>query len=108
MKAADGTGNEELMRPTKTANSFPGSWSGDGKTMLIQEIYGEDQMSPNFYIGALSMEGDRKWQPLFQGKYMNAQPKLSTDGRWLAYTSNESGQNEIYVCPYPDVNSGKW
>jgi eukaryotic-like serine/threonine-protein kinase len=108
VKAADGTGNEELIRPTKTSNGFPGSWSGDGKTLLLQEIGGENQMSPNFYIGSLSMEGDRIFKPLLQGKYMDVQPKLSTNGRWLAYTSNESGRNEIYVRPYPDVNSGKW
>ena len=33
---------------------------------------------------------------------------VSPDGRWLAYTSNESGRNEIYVRPFPAVNEGKW
>ena len=32
----------------------------------------------------------------------------SPDGRWLAYESNESGRNEVYVRPFPDVNRGKW
>jgi Tol biopolymer transport system component len=33
---------------------------------------------------------------------------VSPDGRWMAYLSNESGQVEIYVRPFPDVNGGKW
>lgn len=33
---------------------------------------------------------------------------MSPDGRWLAYQSNESGQNEIYVRPFPDVQGGRW
>ena len=35
-------------------------------------------------------------------------PALSPDGKWLAYASNESGRFEVYVRPYPDVNSGRW
>jgi Tol biopolymer transport system component/predicted Ser/Thr protein kinase len=100
LKSADGTGNEELILPLKDQIAFPGVWSGDGKTLLIEKLNGE--------IGALSMEGERKYKSLLQGKYINSQPRISPDGRWLAYTSNESGRNEIYVRPYPDVDGGKW
>jgi eukaryotic-like serine/threonine-protein kinase len=34
--------------------------------------------------------------------------EISPDGRWLAYQSNESGQNEIYVRPFPDADRGRW
>jgi Tol biopolymer transport system component len=33
---------------------------------------------------------------------------LSSDGHWLAYQSDESGESEIYVRPYPNVEAGKW
>ncbi len=33
---------------------------------------------------------------------------MSPDGRWLAYASNESGQYEVYVRPFPNTNDGKW
>jgi Tol biopolymer transport system component len=105
LKSADGTGTDELLRPTNQV-SFPGDWSPDGKSLLIQEVSLPDLQ--RFYIGAVSMEGDHKWKPLLQGKYRYDQPRISPDGRWLAYTSNESGQNEIYVRPYPDVDSGRW
>jgi serine/threonine-protein kinase len=34
--------------------------------------------------------------------------EISPDGRWMSYQSNESGRWEIYVRPFPDVNSGRW
>jgi serine/threonine-protein kinase len=34
--------------------------------------------------------------------------EVSPDGRWMAYQSNESGRDEIYVRPFPDANSGRW
>ena len=40
--------------------------------------------------------------------YVERNGEISPDGRWLAYQSNESGQNEIYVRPFPEVNSGRW
>ena len=54
------------------------------------------------------MEGDHKWRPLLQAKYNEAQPQISPDGRWMAYTSDESGQYEVYVRPFPEVEKGKW
>jgi serine/threonine-protein kinase len=36
------------------------------------------------------------------------QPKISPDGRWMAYASYEFGKSEIYVRPFPEVDGGKW
>jgi serine/threonine-protein kinase len=54
------------------------------------------------------MEDDRKYRPLLREKYIELQPKISPDGRWMAYMSNESGKSEIYVRPFPEVNKGRW
>ena len=54
------------------------------------------------------MEGDHKVKLLLQEKYSEAQPRISPDGRWMAYVSNESGQNQVYVRPHPDVEGGRW
>jgi serine/threonine-protein kinase len=59
-------------------------------------------------IGMLSMEGNREFKFLLDEKYHESQPRISPDGRWMAYTSNESGKEEIYVRPFPDVNDGRW
>jgi Tol biopolymer transport system component len=40
--------------------------------------------------------------------YLEEGPDLSPDGRWLAYTSTETGRHEVFVRPFPDVESGKW
>ena len=60
-------------------------------------------------IGVISMEGDREYRPLLEEEYAEVFPRISPDGRWMAYTSDESGQTEIYVRPFPDVQSGgRW
>jgi serine/threonine-protein kinase len=40
-------------------------------------------------------------------EYAEQDPRVSGDGRWLAYTSNETGRNEVFVRPFPDVDAGK-
>jgi len=53
--------------------------------------------------------GDSAITPLVaDDRYEEASIGLSPDGRWLAYTSNESGRYEVYVRPFPDVNAGRW
>jgi dipeptidyl aminopeptidase/acylaminoacyl peptidase len=50
-----------------------------------------------------------KWRPLLQEKHNETAPRISPDGQWLAYASDESGRLEVYVRPFPDVDSGgKW
>jgi hypothetical protein len=41
-------------------------------------------------------------------KYKKLRPKLSPDRRWMAYVSAESGRNEIYICPFPEMNKDRW
>jgi eukaryotic-like serine/threonine-protein kinase len=102
LKAADGTGKDEVL---DSAAHTPASWSSDGKTLILatggQGPSGAD-------ILALSMEGDRKVKSLLKEKYNETQPQISPDGRWIAYTSDESGQPEIYVRPFPDADGGRW
>ena len=39
---------------------------------------------------------------------MATAPQVSPDGRWIAYTTNESGEHEVYVRPFPDIEKGRW
>jgi len=53
--------------------------------------------------------GDSALTPLLAAPgYNQIAPALSPDNRWLAYTSNESGRNEVYVRPFPNVDDGRW
>jgi len=63
-------------------------------------------------IAGISMEGDHNPKAVLREKdkllTSISSARLSNDGRWMAYTSVESGKAEIYVRPFPDVNRGKW
>ena len=52
-------------------------------------------------IFAVDLTGDRTLQPMATGPSSETMPRLSPDGRWLAYQSDQSGRNEIYVRPFP-------
>jgi serine/threonine protein kinase len=101
--ASDGTGEAEKLA------SSPGlvaeSLSKDGKTLVTRA---GTYSSPHSDIGTLSMEGGHASKPLLQEKYEESNARISPDGKWIAYQSNESGRFEIYVRPFPDVNQHKW
>ncbi len=103
-RAADGTGNDELIGSGPGLGSIPNAWSGDGKTLVTFGYVG----GTNVDIGSISMEGDHSYKPLLQEEYMEIQPRISPDGKWMAYASNESGSLEICVRPFPDVDKGRW
>ena len=47
-------------------------------------------------------------QPMIHSSFYESNPEISPDGRYIAYQSNESGQYEIYVRPFPGVDDGRW
>ena len=58
-------------------------------------------------IWVVSMEGDRKPRIFLQTPFEESSGQFSPDGHWVAYVSNESGRNEVYVRPFPGPG-GKW
>jgi serine/threonine-protein kinase len=56
----------------------------------------------------LALDGSRRVTPLVQSPFAERNGVISPDGRWLAYEANDSGRNEIFVRPYPAVDSGHW
>jgi len=103
-KAANGTGEDEKLGLAPDRRLSPYSWSSDGKTLVVLQ----PSVGTSWDIGSLSMEGDHKWRSLLHEKHTELQPKISPDGRWMAYMSDESGNSEIYVRPFPEVNKDKW
>jgi serine/threonine-protein kinase len=59
-------------------------------------------------IGMIALDGRSEVQWLVRGPAFEANPEISPDGRWLVYESNESGRDEIYVRPFPNVDDGRW
>jgi len=104
-KAADGTGEVEKLASSPGRALFPRSWSRDGKNLVVSEF---TSLAGQMDVGLVSMEGDHVRKPLLQEKYSENDPRISPDGRWMAYASNESGKSEVYVRPFPDLNKGRW
>jgi serine/threonine-protein kinase len=93
--AADGGGKaEQLMRGTSDVRGS--SWTRDGKYLAFV-----DDPSPQADVKVLRM-ADRTVIPFAATKAREAFPEFSPDGRWLAYVSNETGRNEVYVRSFPD------
>ena len=57
---------------------------------------------------ALSMDGERVSEVLFDSEFGTDYADISPNGRWLAYSSDESGVESIYVQPYPNLDDGRW
>ena len=102
-KAADGTGPVERVTTSENAQA-PVTVSPDGATVLFAEI----RPNTNADIGALSLNGDVAVDWLLEGDAVEGATHISPDGRWMATASNESGQQEVYVRPFPNVNDGRW
>ncbi len=98
---ADGGGAaEQLTSDQRSTNDLPGNWSPDGQGLLFMETL------PLRALFVFSLK-DRKAQRFDTGEVGASSPCFSPDGRWIAYTSNESGRTEVYVRPYPGPG-GKW
>ncbi|MCX6545425.1 MAG: protein kinase [Acidobacteria bacterium] len=88
-----------VERLTMSTNvQLPSSWSPDGRTLAFVELGGP---TPSFDVMALSLDGDRRPTPILQTRASERYPEFSPDSRYLAYTSDESGRDEVYVQPYP-------
>jgi eukaryotic-like serine/threonine-protein kinase len=101
-KAASGAGNEEMLLEDNV-DKFPASWSPDGKFILY--VGSGPSRSNDLFV--LPLTGDRKPFPFLQTQFSESEGRISPDSRWVAYVSNESSRNEIYVASFPGPG-GKW
>ncbi|MFC1794017.1 protein kinase [Planctomycetota bacterium] len=101
-KALGASAPAELLasRPTTGPGGLlPNSWSHN-RNLLACTVQGAKTQDD---IWILEMDGDRKLNPFLRTEYQEYNPIFSPDGRWLAYVSNESGRQEIYLREYIDV-----
>lgn len=107
-RAADGTGSVEQL--TQDARAVPKALTPDGNGLVFIDSRqgGPASGGDRGDVMLLPLVGDRRPQPLVQTQFSETNAELSPDGRWLAYQSNESGEEEIFVRPFPNVDSSKW
>ncbi|UCE41095.1 MAG: protein kinase [Candidatus Aminicenantes bacterium] len=96
-KPADGSRSAEFFAEGKN-HQQPKSWSADGKVMAITEGL-DPETGIDIFI--MKIDGDRKPEPFLHSRFNETQPLFSPDGRWIAYVTDESGRDEVYVQPYP-------
>ena len=97
-KLVSGTGNAELLF-TNDRSIHPTSWSPDGRSLLFEQT---DAVSASD-LWVLSMQGDVKPQAYLATPFSESDGHFSRDGKWVAYTSDESGRPEVYVQRFPDA-----
>src|SRR3984893_10641011 len=96
------SGKEEKLADVEGA-VYLASQSTDGRYVL----FSLQNAKTSFDVYVMDMAGDRKLVPVLNSPYSEADPKLSPDNKWLAFTSDENGGFEIYVTPFPG-GGPKW
>jgi serine/threonine protein kinase len=99
IKNADGTGDEKKLL-SYGSNIFATSWTRDGKWICVTD-------DPHRDILVYSADGQQPPIKFLMTDFVEEEGRFSPDGHWLLYMSNESGQQEVYVRPFPGPG-GKW
>jgi Tol biopolymer transport system component len=81
------------------------TWSPDGRWLVLRTDNGVAGAGD---LVGVRTSGDTTPVPLVASSFTELEPAVSPDSRWLAYASNESGANEIYVRPFPGTTGARW
>jgi serine/threonine-protein kinase len=102
-QSADGRGQPEVLTE-RSALLAPYGFSKDDRYLIFRE----DSLETGHDLMRMSLDAERRVEPLLQTPFNELNAEVSPDGRWLAFESDASGAHEIYVRPLPDVNAGLW
>ncbi len=105
-KRADGVGDASLVYGY-SRDLAQGFWSPDGKWLVLR-TGGVPGVTGGRDILGFRPGEDTAATSLMAAGYDEEAPAVSSDSRWIAYVSNETGRDEVFVRPFPDVNGGKW
>ena len=104
-RAADGS-SEPVSLVSGPRPEFPSAWSPDMKYFLY--VAGSPETGTDiWYLERKEQGGGFDSRPFLQTAFRETNSRLSPDGRFVAYLSDESGRSEIYVRPFPQ-GGGKW
>jgi len=107
-KAADGSGEEKKLLDLNPADGITqdlDDWSPDGRYLIFSK--GSTSVGNGTDLWILPLFGDGKPYPYYAGPTDQLYGQFSPDGKWVAYASDESGRQEIYVAPFPWTGA-KW
>ena len=101
-KVTSGQGTEEVLLKS-SEQKVPDDWSSDGQYIVYQTFNPETKWD----LWVLPMSGDQQPSPFLRTEFNEQQAQFSADGKWIAYTSDESGTLEVYVQTFP-ASGGRW
>ncbi len=96
VRDSSGAGSQEAVGEMPTGSHLM-DWSRDGRFIVYASI-GKQR---NAELWVLPLTGDRKAFPFAQSAFNTTQAQVAPNGRWIAYTSYESGRDEVYVQSFP-------
>jgi Tol biopolymer transport system component len=102
-EAAAAGGEARLLFETPDAISWPWSWSADGRHLL----FGRWAATSQGDLMVLSLMDPAKPVPFVASPFTEMGGQFSPDARWVVYSSDETGRDEIYIRPFPAA-AGKW
>jgi len=107
-RSAVGTGTPERLIPGTVAQ-FPSTVTPDGTALIFRAETPPSKVGtrPGTDLLLLPLDGEHRTRPLVATSFNELNAEVSPDGHWLAYESNESGRNEIYVRPFPNVDADR-
>jgi eukaryotic-like serine/threonine-protein kinase len=109
-KASNNAGTEEPLFKSNEPKT-PSDWSRDGRFLLFQSV-GPGSGPDIWYLRMTSangvLVGTAKPEAYLKTQFAELNARFSPDGRYVAYTSDESGMPEVYVRPFPNAAGGKW
>ena len=107
LRASDGTGGESRLFPADQ-NVFANDWSRDGRWVIYTMPKRERPTDLDLWVVPMNGGVAGTPMPYVTSSAREVQAEFSPDGRFVVYTSDESGTAEIYVQPFPNATDGKW
>jgi Tol biopolymer transport system component len=99
--SADGSGEAERVTTTDENQGLTGV-SPDGQTLVYSRVFTNND---HWEVMSMAAEGSTDGTTMVAGPFRQGGGTISPDGRWLAYKSDETGQFEIYIEPFPGLGA---
>ena len=104
-KAADGSGTERAVVETPDAIEYPSAASPDGRYLVYERKMISSESG--FHLWVMPLTEEAKPFPIVQTAFDERNAAISSDGKWMAYESDESGRREVYITGFPG-GGAKW
>jgi len=93
-------GSTERLVSSHNTQTFP-DWSPDGRLLMYAEDVNDPSSTTRTDLQLLSLDGSKTILPYLRTRFAETRGRFSPDGKWVAYTSDESGRNDVYVQSFP-------